>query len=94
MAGSVASLQLVWNFADVSMGLMALVNIAAIVMLSKVAYAVIKDYEKQMKTGINPTFDAAKFPEIQGLEGGIWKGKPVATDTQANNASVTEAPKA
>ncbi|MXR68080.1 amino acid carrier protein [Shewanella sp. JBTF-M18] len=78
MAGSVASLQLVWNFADVSMGLMALVNIAAIVMLSKVAFAVIKDYEVQLKAGKVPTFDAAHFPGLNGLDEKIWKGKPTA----------------
>lgn len=75
MVGSVASLSLVWNFADVSMGLMALVNIAAIVMLSKVAYAVIKDYERQLKSGVTPTFDSTQFPEIDNLEGGIWVNK-------------------
>jgi len=90
MAGSVASLQLVWNFADVSMGLMALVNIAAIVMLSKVAFAVIKDYEKQIKAGVTPTFHAAEFPEINGLDDGIWRGKPsVSVSTHA--PSKTEA---
>ncbi|WP_394200145.1 alanine/glycine:cation symporter family protein [Shewanella waksmanii] len=93
MAGSVASLSLVWNFADVSMGLMALVNIAAIVMLSKVAYAVIKDYEQQIKTGVNPTFDAAKFPEIEGLEGGIWKGKSAPTGQSNSETVASEASK-
>ncbi|WP_112352107.1 alanine/glycine:cation symporter family protein [Shewanella benthica] len=78
MAGSVASLQLVWNFADVSMGLMALVNIAAIVMLSKVAFAVIKDYERQLKAGKTPTFDASQFPEINGIENSEWSGKKAA----------------
>jgi len=78
MAGSVASLKLVWNFADVSMGLMALVNITAIVMLSKVAFAVIQDYERQYKLGQTPTFDASKFPEINGIESGEWEGKPAA----------------
>ncbi|MFT5788179.1 MAG: AGCS family alanine or glycine:cation symporter, partial [Shewanella sp.] len=72
MTGSVASLQLVWNFADVSMGLMALVNISAIVMLSKVAFAVVKDYERQIKTGVSPTFDVTQFPEIKGVETGEW----------------------
>lgn len=78
MAGSVASLQLVWNFADVSMGLMALVNIAAITMLSKVAFAVIKDYEKQMKQGLTPTFDPKQFPEIEGIEQGEWSTAKMA----------------
>ncbi|MCL1040614.1 alanine:cation symporter family protein [Shewanella marisflavi] len=93
MAGSVASLQLVWNFADVSMGLMALVNIAAIVMLSKVAYAVIKDYEVQLKAGKVPTFDAAQFPELNGLDEQIWKGKPnaaVLTKDQDKSIAVPE----
>ncbi|WP_428613348.1 alanine/glycine:cation symporter family protein [Shewanella sp.] len=93
MAGSVASLQLVWNFADVSMGLMALVNIAAIVMLSKVAYAVIKDYEVQLKAGKVPTFDAAQFPELNGLDEQIWKGKPnaaVLTKEQDKSIAVPE----
>ncbi|ASJ97588.1 alanine/glycine:cation symporter family protein [Shewanella marisflavi] len=93
MAGSVASLQLVWNFADVSMGLMALVNIAAIVMLSKVAYAVIKDYEIQLKAGKVPTFDAAQFPELNGLDEQIWKGKPnaaVLTKDQDKSIAVPE----
>lgn len=74
MLGSVSSLQLVWNFADLSMGMMALVNIAAIVMLSKVAFAVIKDYEIQMKAGLSPTFDSSKFPPLDELKGGIWGG--------------------
>ncbi|MFT5790674.1 MAG: AGCS family alanine or glycine:cation symporter [Shewanella sp.] len=79
MTGSVASLQLVWNFADVSMGLMALVNISAIVLLSKVAFAVVKDYERQIKAGISPTFDASQFPEIKGIETGEWTNdEPIA----------------
>jgi len=84
MAGSVASLSLVWNFADVSMGLMALVNIVAIVMLSKVAFAVIKDYERQVKAGLTPTFDSSQFPEIDELEEGIWVMK--------ENSSVESSP--
>ncbi|MCE9677999.1 alanine:cation symporter family protein [Shewanella sp. AS1] len=83
MAGSVASLQLVWNFADVSMGLMALVNIAAIMMLSKVAFAVIKDYEKQVKQGLEPTFDSAKFPGIANAQDDIWQGQ--ATELQGES---------
>ncbi|WOT04301.1 alanine/glycine:cation symporter family protein [Shewanella youngdeokensis] len=80
MTGSVASLQLVWNFADVSMGLMALVNIAAIVMLSKVAFAVVKDYERQIKAGKSPTFDAGQFSEIKGVESGEWTDEVRSTD--------------
>ncbi|UJF18009.1 sodium:alanine symporter family protein [Vibrio sp. SS-MA-C1-2] len=64
MFGSVASLPVVWNMADASMGLMALINIVALVLLSKLAINVIKDYESQLKAGKVPEFDATKFPEL------------------------------
>jgi AGCS family alanine or glycine:cation symporter len=44
-AGSVVALKLVWAFADVSMGVMALVNLTAIVLLSRWAFAALKDYD-------------------------------------------------
>ncbi|WP_051326692.1 alanine/glycine:cation symporter family protein [Aliagarivorans taiwanensis] len=74
MVGSVASLNIVWDFADVSMGLMALVNIAAIVALSKVAFAVFADYEKQLKAGKKPSFNAATVPGLEAqLVDPMWK---------------------
>ncbi|MGR5065273.1 alanine/glycine:cation symporter family protein [Photobacterium sp. DNB22_13_2] len=69
MFGSVASLPVVWNLADASMGMMALINIVALVMLSKLAIKVIKDYETQLKAGKTPEFDRSKFPELDDLEG-------------------------
>ncbi len=68
MFGSVASLPVVWNLADASMGLMAITNIIALVLLSRLAIKVIKDYETQLKQGKTPTFDRSKFPELEGLE--------------------------
>ncbi|MFI3246941.1 MAG: alanine/glycine:cation symporter family protein [Ferrimonas sp.] len=65
LLGSVASLSMVWNFADVSMGLMALVNIVAITLLSKVAFAVIKDYEDQLKEGHTPEFHADVVEDLK-----------------------------
>ncbi|SHH79847.1 alanine/glycine:cation symporter family protein [Ferrimonas marina] len=74
MMGSVASLNLVWNFADVSMGLMALVNIIALVTLSKVAIAVIKDYESQLKAGETPEFNAGTVAVLEKqLHCDTWK---------------------
>ncbi|WP_298442491.1 alanine/glycine:cation symporter family protein [uncultured Ferrimonas sp.] len=65
LIGSMASLQMVWNFADVSMGLMALVNLIAIILLSKVAYAVIKDYEVQLHAGKTPAFDPSRIARLK-----------------------------
>lgn len=63
--GSVASLGLVWDIADVSMGVMALMNIIVIAILSPKAIAIINDYIKQRKEGKNPVFRAK---DIAGLE--------------------------
>jgi AGCS family alanine or glycine:cation symporter len=65
MFGSVAKLQLVWDMADVSMGLMALVNLLAILMLSGIAIPVIQDYNKQLKEGKMPKFQAKDFPKLK-----------------------------
>lgn len=80
MFGSVASLPVVWNLADASMGAMALINIIALVLLSKLAIKVIKDYEEQLKQGKTPSFDRTKFPELDALED-AWQSKE--TDTVA-----------
>lgn len=71
--GAVSSLPTVWAMADVSMGLMAIVNMVAILLLSGIVVKLAKDYNKQLKAGKVPTFDANDFPELQSqLEEGIW----------------------
>ena len=64
MLGSVVSMDIVWNFADVSMGLMAITNLVAIVLLSKIAFKALKDYNDQKKQGLDPVFKASSIPEI------------------------------
>ena len=66
--GTLASLQLVWNLADIFMGLMALLNIIALLMLRKVAFKVYEDYRKQLKAGKNPIFNKKTFPELENVE--------------------------
>jgi alanine or glycine:cation symporter, AGCS family len=73
MFGSLAKISLVWDLADVSMGLMATVNIIALVLLSGLAVRVINDYREQVKLGMTPTFDPTKFPELaEQLDDDIW----------------------
>ncbi len=73
MFGAVAELQLVWSLADLSMGLMALLNIVAILLLSPVAFTVIRDYTDQLKGGGVPVFDREKFPRIsKGIDPDVW----------------------
>ena len=68
MVGAVADLPAIWNFADLSMGLMAMINLIAIVWLSPVAFRIIKDYERQVKSG-KPLgeikFDPDNFPKLK-----------------------------
>ncbi|SIQ57098.1 alanine or glycine:cation symporter, AGCS family [Aeromonas sp. RU39B] len=73
MFGSVGELPTVWAMADVSMALMAIVNLVAILLLSGVAIKLAKDYNDQLMLGKVPTFDANKYPELRSqLEPGIW----------------------
>ncbi|KII79880.1 alanine/glycine:cation symporter family protein [Vibrio renipiscarius] len=73
MFGALASLPVVWALADVSMGLMAIVNLVAIILLSGTVIKLAKDYNRQLKEGKLPTFDANEYPELKSqLEEGIW----------------------
>ncbi len=73
MFGSLATLPTVWALADVSMGLMAIVNLVAIILLSGIVIKLAKDYNRQLDAGKVPTFDSNDFPELKSqLEDGIW----------------------
>lgn len=70
--GSVAKIALVWDLADLFMGLMAITNLIAIVFLSKYALIVLKDYCAQKNQGImEPIFRADIMPDQKGIE--LWK---------------------
>lgn len=53
--------KMIWTFGDLGVGLMAWLNIIAILLLSKKAIEILKDYEEQKKLGIDPVFDPDKF---------------------------------
>ncbi|MCY6483346.1 alanine/glycine:cation symporter family protein [Clostridium aestuarii] len=66
--GSVAKIQIVWDMADLFMGSMALINLIAIAMLSKIAFAALKDYTKQKKEGKDPVFNLDNIEELRNIE--------------------------
>ena len=67
--GSVAKVQLVWDLADVFMGLMAIINLIAIALLGKYAFVVLKDYTDQKKAGIkDPVFIASNIKGLENVE--------------------------
>lgn len=63
-AGAVMSLDLVWGFADITMALMTLCNLAAILMLGKYAVRLMQDYRKQLREGKDPVYRSSTIPEI------------------------------
>jgi AGCS family alanine or glycine:cation symporter len=67
--GSINSAGQVWALGDIGVGLMAWLNIIAILLLTKTGVATLRDYEEQKKLGIDPVFD----PEALGIENAdIW----------------------
>ena len=59
--GAGLEIDLVWNLADVLMGIMVMINIPVIILLSRPALAALKDYSAQRKMGRNPVFKAASI---------------------------------
>ncbi|WP_071459740.1 alanine/glycine:cation symporter family protein [Bacillus massilinigeriensis] len=72
--GALVDLKIVWNMADLFMGIMALINLAAIVMLAKIALAALKDYRDQRREGKDPVFYSDSIPGLTGIE--AWEPKP------------------
>lgn len=56
VVGAVLNAGLLWGIADVTMGLMTLINVPVIIILGKYAFRALADYRKQRKAGKIPTF--------------------------------------
>ncbi len=59
--GCVRTAQLAWDLGDLGVGIMAWLNIIAILILQKPAIAALRDYERQKKMGLDPVFDPVKL---------------------------------
>ncbi len=70
--GSYADLDLIWDSADLFMGLLCMVNLVAIIILSPQVFAALKDYTNRIKEGKRDTpFDASVLSRQKGVE--VWK---------------------
>ena len=58
LLGAVLDADFLWNLADVTMGVMTLINMPVIIYLSKYAVRALKDYDRQRKEGNEPVFRA------------------------------------
>ncbi|WP_424212487.1 alanine/glycine:cation symporter family protein [Streptomyces sp. BI20] len=80
--GALGSVSIVWNLADVFMGFMALVNLAAIIPLSTIAFRLLADYQAQRRAGLDPVFTRDRMPDLKGVQ--CWD--PVRTRITPVNA--------
>lgn len=72
--GSYEAVVTVFNTADASMGLMATVNLIAIVLLSGTVVKLTKDYLAQRKAGEVPHFKGKDYPELADkIDTSIWR---------------------
>lgn len=85
MWGSTQDLGTVFGFADLTMGLLAIVNLIAMALLFKTGLRLMNDYDAQIKAGVKiPVFDPAKFADLE-LDKTSWPAlpqQPAAQDTQ------------
>lgn len=71
--GAYESVATVFNAADASMGLMATVNLVAIVLLSGLVARLTRDYLDQRRAGRKPVFTASSMPELADqIDTDIW----------------------
>ncbi|WP_430883134.1 alanine/glycine:cation symporter family protein [Fusibacter sp. JL216-2] len=66
--GAIKTADIAWGMGDVGVGLMAWLNIIAILLLQKPALLTLKDYEDQLKQGHDPEFSPRKL----GIKHATW----------------------
>ncbi|RYZ56193.1 MAG: sodium:alanine symporter, partial [Chitinophagaceae bacterium] len=69
--GAVKTAASAWALGDMGVGLMAWLNLVAIILLRKPALKALKDYQQQRKQGLDPVFQ----PERLGIKNAtVWEG--------------------
>lgn len=81
--GSVQDLGTVFAFADVTMGLLAICNLVALALLFKVGRRLMRDYDAQIKAGVeSPVFDPKQFADLD-LDPKAWHAPADAPAVEA-----------
>lgn len=72
--GAVAKVEFVWQLGDLCQAFMVLINLTALLALSRTALAAIRDYHDQKRSGATrPVFRRDRLPAVQGrLAEGVW----------------------
>jgi AGCS family alanine or glycine:cation symporter len=72
--GSIMSVPVIWNLADLFMGVMASINLFAILLLTPFLLMLMKDYSSQLKKGVKePVFKLDDHPKFKDkVDSDIW----------------------
>ena len=83
--GAVRSAEVAWDLGDMGVGIMAWLNIIAILIVQRPALLALKDYEAQKRAGLDPTFD----PDKLGIKNAdLWKSIGKSPEPAAGVAEV------
>lgn len=87
--GAIENLETVFAFADITMTLLAFVNLIALAMLFKIGLRLLRDYDAQRSAGIKvPVFDARQFADLD-LDPKAW---PVPNPSAASEKTQAAQP--
>ena len=72
--GSVSKVPLVWDMGDLTMGIMALINLVVIFLLYKYVLLLLKDYSLKVRMGkAEPEFKLSEHPVLKRkIKSDIW----------------------
>ncbi len=85
--GAVRTAEVAWGLGDIGVGLMAWLNIVAILLLQKPAFDCLRDYEAQIASGASPVFDPRSI-NIEGAD--YWTERKQAAEREAGLAAPAE----
>lgn len=71
IVGSQLDLSSAFGFANVTMGLLALVNLFALVLLFPIGLRIMKDFDAQRDSGIDPVFDIQDYGDLE-IDENAW----------------------
>ena len=69
--GALGEVLIVWGIADTFAAIMATINLIALIPLTPLVLAILRDYERQKKLGRDPIFRASSIPKARGVD--LWR---------------------
>ncbi|TVS12692.1 MAG: alanine:cation symporter family protein [Wenzhouxiangella sp.] len=73
--GSMQNLETIFSFADLTMALLALVNLLALALMLKVCFRLMRDYDEQSRAGKVPVFNPDDFADLK-IDREAWSDVP------------------